>query len=202
MKVLTVTLVTLLLAPTFAAAQPHEQRLETGLFWTYVHLEEIGSTDHEVGSTSVGLGGRIAWRLVRYLDVEGELGVHPSSGVRGYRIQGFVGAKSGVRCNRVGLFAKARPGFLYFSKDPFGVAEPDSTFLNPRWAHSLEPALDIGVVAEYYSSNNLLIRFDVGDTIVTYDERSVFVSQREPRRPVAGFTTRNRQWSVGVGKRF
>jgi hypothetical protein len=78
-----VTVVTLLLAPTFAAAQSHEQRLETGLFLTYAHLE-----------------------------------------------------------------------------------------------------------------------FDVGDTIVTYDARAVFVSQREPRRPVAGFTTRNRQWSLGVGKRF
>jgi hypothetical protein len=201
-KVMNVSLVTLLLAPTFAAAQPHEQRLETGLLFTYAHLEKIGSTDHGVGSTTAGVGGRIAWRLMRYLDVEGELGVHPSAGVRGYRIQGFVGAKSGVRFNRVGLFAKARPGFLYFSKDPFGAAEPDSAFLNPRWADSLEPALDIGVVAEYYSSNDLLIRFDVGDTIVTYDARSVFVSQREPRRPVAGFATRNRQWSLGVGKRF
>ena len=55
---------------------------------------------------------------------------------------------------------------------------------------------------ECYLSNGLVVRFDLADTIVNYNAREVVVSAREPPRPVAGFTTRNRQWSLGVGKRF
>jgi hypothetical protein len=192
----------LLVLPSLALAQRPEQRLETGVFFTFVRLAEIGSTDHGSGTSTAGLGGRVVWRLLGHVDVDGELALHPNAGVSGHRVQGFLGAKAGLRLSRVGLFAKVRPGFVYFSKDPFGVARPDSTVFHPRWAHSLEPALDLGGVLEYYGSNGLVIRFDLADTIVSYDERAVSSSPLEPPRQVAGFTTRNRQWSLGVGKRF
>lgn len=184
--------------PSLASAQ----RLEAGVFVTVVRLEQIGSTDHDVGTTAGGLGGRVAWRFLRYLDVDGELAVHPNAGVSGVRVQGFLGGKAGVRFSEVGLFAKARPGFLYFAKDPFGAGQQGATFFKTRWADSLEPAFDFGAVVEFYTSNGLVVRLDVADTVVRYDTRSVFVSQHEPAMQVGGFTTRNRQWSVGVGKRF
>jgi hypothetical protein len=192
----------LLTLPCLAAAQTPEPRLETGVFLTFVRLEEIGSTDHEVGTSTVGLGGRIGWRIFRHLDVDGELVVHPRAGVTGYRIQGFVGAKAGVRLGRVGLYAKVRPGFLYFEKDPFGVAAPGSSFLNPLWADALEPALDLGGTIEYDTPRGLVVRFDIGDTIVRYGTRTVFSSPVLPPRQAGGFITRNRQWSLGMGKRF
>jgi hypothetical protein len=183
-------------------ASARAQRLETGLFFTYAFLEEIGSNDHAAGTSTAGLGGRVSWRLFPFVDAEGELAVHPTAGVSGYKVQGFAGAKVGARFNRVGLFAKVRPGFLYFSKDPFGVARSGAPFPATQWAHSLEPAMDVGGVFEYYASNGVVVRFDLADTIVRYDPRRVFVSQREPLGEVGGFTTRNRQWSLGVGKRF
>src|SRR5262245_62082983 len=197
-------LATLLLAglPLAVPSLASAQRLEIGVYFTYVHLERIGSTDHEVGSTSGGIGGRIVWRFLPHLDLDGEVAVHPNAGVTGYKVQGFLGAKAGVRFSRVGLFVKARPGFLYFSKDPFGPDRPGASFVDTQWAHSLEPAFDIGGVVEYYTSKGIVVRLDLADTVVRYEVRSVFVSQREPARQVAGFTTRNRQWSLGVGKRF
>src|SRR5262245_40476579 len=162
--------------PSIASAQ----RLETGVFFTFARLEKIGSTDHEVGSTTGGIGGRIIWRLVSHLDLDGDLSVHPNAGVTGYRIQGFAGAKAGVRFNRVGLFAKVRPGFLYFSKDPFGVGRRGPSIYDTQWAHSLEPALDIGGVVEYYTSKGLVIRFDLADTIVRYAPRTVVLWERAP----------------------
>jgi hypothetical protein len=199
MRLATLLLAALPLAvPSLASAQ----RLETGVFFTLVRLEEIGSTDHDVGTSAGGLGGRIVWSVLPHLDVDGEVAVHPNAGVSGYRIQGFLGAKAGVRFSRVGLFVKVRPGFLYFSKDPFGVGRQGVPFYNTQWAHSLEPAFDIGGVVEYYTPNGIVVRLDLADTVVRYEARSVFVSQREPARQVAGFTTRNRQWGVGVGKRF
>jgi hypothetical protein len=192
----------LLTLPALAVAQSPEPRLETGIFFTFAKLERIGSTDHGVGTSTAGLGGRLAWRLLRHLDIDGELAVHPRAGVSGYRVQGFLGMKAGARFGAVGLYAKARPGFLYFEKDPFGVGVPGRTLPHTQWADSLEPALDVGLAMECDTPSGLIVRVDVGDTVVRYDSRTVVSSQHLPPRLEGGFTTRNRQWSLGLGKRF
>lgn len=184
------------------ASAASAQRLEAGGFLTYAFLERIGSNDHEVGTSTLGLGGRAVVRLVPFVDLDGELAVHPNAGVSGYKLDGFLGAKTGVRARRFGGFVKARPGFLYFSKDPFGVGRPGTTFASTEWAHSLDPALDLGAVIEWYPPSRLIVRFDLGDTMVRYHPRTVVVSQRQPPEQVGGFTTRNRQWSIGLSKRF
>jgi hypothetical protein len=184
---------------------PHaaaSQELEGGLLLTYAFLEQIGSSDHRAGTSTLGLGGRMVWHIRSFVAIEGELAVHPSAGVQGYRVQGFAGAKAGFRYRQLGVFGKARPGFIYFSRDPFGVERQGGSIFEPAWADSLEPAIDVGGVLEYYAPNGVIIRFDLADTIVHYEPRSVFQSQHLPRREVGGFTTRNRQWSVGVSKRF
>jgi len=192
----------LLMLPVPSYAQPSEPRLETGAFFTFAKLERIGSTDHGPGSTTFGLGGRIGWRVIRHVDIDGELSVHPRAGVRGYRVQGFAGVKAGAWFGRLGVHAKVRPGFLYFEKDPFGVVSPGSTPLNTQWADSLEPAIDYGAIVQYVTSRGVLVRLDVGETLVRYDARMVSSSPVLPFMEVAGFTTRNRQWSVGFGRRF
>jgi hypothetical protein len=57
-------------------------------------------------------------------------------------------------------------------------------------------------VFEYHTSRGPVIRFDLGDTIVHYEERTVSVSQFVPPVQAGGFTTHNRQWSIGLGFRF
>jgi len=192
----------LLLLPALANAQSSEPRLETGVFFTFAKLERIGSTDHGVGSTTAGLGGRVAWRVAPYIDLDGELSVHPRAGVQGYRLQGFAGVKTGAWFGSLGLHAKVRPGFLYFEKDPFGAGSRIATFPLTQWADSLEPAIDYGAIVQYViPRNRLIVRLDVGETLVRYDARMVSSSLLPPREE-GGFTTRNRQWSVGLGKRF
>jgi len=179
------------------------QRLEAGGFITYAFLEQIGSTDHGIGTSTLGLGGRAVWHVVRFVDLDGELAIHPNVGVSGYKVEGFLGSKAGIRFRRFGAFVKVRPGVLFFSKDPFGVDRPGAPFAAAEWAHSLDPALDVGGVIEYYSPRGLIFRFDLGDTLVRYHARSVVaLPQFQPPREVAGFTTRNRQWSFGIGRRF
>jgi hypothetical protein len=192
----------LLTLPAVAAGQSSEARRETGLFFTFAKLERIGSTDHGAGTSTAGLGGRISWRLVPYVDIDGELSVHPRAGVSGYRIQGLLGTKVGVWFGRLGLFAKARPGFLYFEKDPFGVGVRGPTLPHTAWADSLEPALDFGASIQVATARDLVLRFDLGDTIVRYNARTVVTSGTLPPMEAGGFSTRNRQWSIGLGKRF
>jgi hypothetical protein len=199
MRMATALLVGLSVAVPWSA---QAQRLEAGGFITYAFLEQIGSTDHGIGTSTLGLGGRAAWHVVRFVDLDGELAIHPNAGVSGYKVEGFLGAKAGVRFRRFGAFVKVRPGFLFFSKDPFGVGRPGAPFPAAEWAPSLDPALDAGGVIEYYRPRGLILRFDLGDTIVRYHARSVADPQFLPPREVAGFTTRNRQWSFGVGRRF
>ena len=196
MRIITIVLTGLSLSlPSEARAQ----RLEAGAFLTYASLEQIGSSDHRAGTSTAGLGGRVVWHFGPFVDLDGELAVHPNAGVQGYKLEGFVGAKVGVRTRWFGGFVKVRPGFLYFSKDPFGVSRPGAIFAR---ASSLDRALDIGGVIEYYTPGRLIVRFDLGETVVTYRPRVRIFSQFQPPEQVGGFTTRNPQWSIGLGKRF
>ena len=194
----TVVIALFLLVPTMARAQ----RLEGAAFITGAFLEQIGSSDHRAGTSTLGLGGRGVWHLVPGVDLDGELALHPNAGVSGYKLEGFLGAKVGVRWRGLGAFVKARPGFLFFSKDPFGAGRPGAMLGRTEWARSLDPALDVGGVIEGYTRTGVIVRFDLGDTIVHYHPRTVWVSLQQPAARVGGFTTRNRRWSIGVSKRF
>jgi hypothetical protein len=192
----------LLALPTLTAAQDAERRLEAGGLVTYVFLEQIGSGDYRAGTGASGLGGRLVYRMLPHLDLDGEVILHPNAGVSGHRVQGFAGVKAGHRFSKLGLFAKARPGFIYFAKDPFGVSRPGGTLLAAKWANSMEAAIDFGGVFEYYSSRGAIIRFDLADVVIRYEPRSVFISQFVAPIKAGDFTTHNRQWSLGFGFRF
>jgi hypothetical protein len=70
-----------------------------------------------------------------------------------------------------------------------------------EWARSLDASADVGGTFELYTPRGRVVRFDLSDTIVRYHARHVH-SQFAPPRPVGGFTTHNRQWSIGFGTRF
>jgi hypothetical protein len=155
--------------PAFAQSPDHQ--FEAGGLMTYTFLEKIGTRDAGVGTESVGIGGRLVYKPVRFLDLETEINFLPgNSATSGNHIQGFFGAKVGQRFNKVGVFAKVRPGFMHFRKDPFGASNPGSGLITAdnNWATSTEPSLDIGGVFEYYTTRGLILRFDLGDNIIRY----------------------------------
>ena len=187
--------------PVLASAQHAERRNEAGAFVTYLFLDRIGSRDSGPGTSALGMGGRFIRHLSTHLDGEVEVAVDPNAGVSGARVLGSAGVKTGWRFSRVGVFARARPGFIWFARDPFGVPAPGTTPFRPRWAHSLDPSLDTGVTVELYSRRGVIFRVDTSDTIIRYHPRRV-MSQLEPPRAVGNFTTHNRQWSIGAGTSF
>jgi len=191
------------LSPAVAHAQDR-QRYEVGFFGTYSFLERIGSTDHGVGTETGGIGGRFVYRALPFLDLETDIAVLPGNpATSGNHLQGLFGAKAGVRTDKLGFFVKVRPGFMHFSKDPFGVAKPGSTnFFSREWASSTEPNLDLGGVVEYYTARGLILRFDLGKSIIRYAPRTVRISDFVPPLEAGGFTTHNWQGSFGVSFRF
>jgi hypothetical protein len=67
-------------------------------------------------------------------------------------------------------------------------------------AHEKDFAMDVGGVFEFYPVERLILRADLGDTIIKYPERVVTNFPRQVR--VNGGWKNNLQLSFGVGWRF
>jgi hypothetical protein len=186
-----------------ARAQESKPRFEAGGLFTYTFLREVGSTDSGLGTSLGGLGGRLVYRALPILDFETEIDFLPgNAATSGNHVQGFFGVKAGMRWKRAGLFVKARPGFIHFSRDPFGVGKPGKNFFSTERASSTEPTLDLGGVVEYYTARGLILRFDLGKNVIRYARRTVNTSEFVPSFEAGGFTTANWQCSFGIGFRF
>jgi hypothetical protein len=192
-----------LMVPDIAGAQDTEQRYELGGLVTYTFLREIGTRDVGVGTDSGGLGGRLVYHAFPLLDLETEFNFLPgNSATSGNHLQGFFGVKTGKRWKQGGIFLKARPGFIHFRRDPFGVPKPGSSIFSTERATSTEPDIDLGGVVEYYTARGLILRFDLGDSMIHYARRTVRTSQFLPPFEAGGFTTHNWQGSFGISFRF
>jgi len=186
-------MIVVLIVPDIAGAQDTEQRYELGGLGTYTFLREIGTRDVGVGTDSGGLGGRLVYRAFPWLDLETEINFLPgNSATSGNHLQGFFGVKTGKRWTKGGIFLKARPGFIHFRRDPFGVQKPRTSIFSSERATSTEPDIDLGGVVEYYTARGFILRFDLGDSVIHYARRTVrtsqFVSRLKPgaSRPITG----------------
>jgi hypothetical protein len=166
-------------------------------------------------NTDVGFGPRIGYNATSYLTLEAEMNFFPRDRdlEGGRKVQGLFGAKVGKRFEKAGIFAKARPGFVRFSRGDFigsplalcpAVFPPPIGCFQPVAKTNF--AIDIGGVAELYPSKNTIIRFDAGDTIIRFGDRRVAASSTTLSTlvvvPVAAETKHNLQVGVGFGYRF
>jgi len=152
-----------------------------------------------------GFGARVTFNLTENVAFEAEgnyftrlLAGFPQGG---HIFQGQFGGKVGKRFDRWGLFGKARPGFVGFTrvKESPGIQTPGPNL----FIHKLYPSLDVGGVVEFYVSPRWMARFDVGDTLIRYPEipfssvgaLPVFVL-------LPKVTHHNLQVSSGIGFRF
>lgn len=170
-----------------------------------------------------GLGGRIGYNLSPNIAIEAEINFFPDADSfsepdafkGGHKIEGLFGVKAGKRFDKVGIFGKARPGFLYAGK---GDLQPRANTvciaalsILPTPAGCFETiskrsfAFDLGGVVEVYPTKRTILRFDAGDTIVRLSERNIpavfsptiLTIIRSPAE-----TTHNFQGSIGIGLRF
>lgn len=198
---MTVLLIHLCLQP--ANGQTEGGKVEVGASVTGTFLREIGTTDHGTGTSASGVGGRLTYNFTRYISLDSELTLLPgNAATSGNRVQALLGIKAGPRTDKFGLFAKVRPGFMYFRNDPFERLVPASNLLRRRPVSSIEPVVDVGAVVEVYPSSAWIVRFDAGDTIIRFRKRLIRPTFDGPQIEAGGFTTHNFQGSIGVGFRF
>jgi hypothetical protein len=173
--------------------------------------------------TQPGFGGRFTYNLNDNIALEAELNYFPNdNGItsdsrnNGRVTEGLFGVKIGKRFKNVGIFGKARPGFLSFSRGfgdvvitgpPLaGSIFPQSDFVSRRLTH---PALDVGGVLELYVSRRLVTRFDAGVIIARVGQTTFQGFAAGPGNTVIvapitipGFTGTGFQFSAGIGYRF
>ncbi|HKY03762.1 MAG TPA: hypothetical protein VJQ56_02675, partial [Blastocatellia bacterium] len=154
-------------------------------------------------TSASGIGGRLTYNFTKYIALDSEISVLPgNSATSGNMVQAQLGIKAGPRTGKFGVFAKARPGFMYFRNDPFGRLAPGGNLLRRGRTSSIEPMVDVGGVVEIYPSSSWIVRFDAGDTIIKFRKRLVRPTFGGPQIEAGGFTTHNFQGSIGVGFRF
>ena len=173
--------------------------------------------------TQAGFGGRITYNLNSHVAVEAELDffpgadsfVEPEEFNHGFFLEGLFGVKAGKRFQKIGIFGKARPGFLYASEGDL-KPRPDvgciAIFPSPATCYQTTSknsfALDVGGVVELYPTPRTIVRIDLGDTMVHLSERNVSFINSATSFPRVGVlrlpseTTHNVQGSIGIGVRF
>jgi hypothetical protein len=208
--------------PQQAVSQPQtekKKRFELGAQFSSLSLQEIErcifclALDYRDILTQTGFGGRLTYNVTSGFALEVQTDFYPreirqfiNNGRAGGRIlQGQAGVKAGKRFERFGIFGKARPGIVSFSK-ALKVDGLDPTFGFPivRVARKNYFSMDVGGVLEFYPSPRIVTRLDGGDTMIRYSAAelppSIFPAVSNFGVPAQ--TTNNFQFSAGVGWRF
>ncbi|MEK6282349.1 MAG: outer membrane beta-barrel protein [Acidobacteriota bacterium] len=147
------------------SAQSDPPKFEVGTQFSLIRFSDLDITE-------AGFGARFTYNINKHVAVEAEVNIFPrdpqdyTEALRGgHKTQGLFGLKVGKRSRRFGLFGKVRPGFVNFSH--LSRLPECCTGMPPPFEFSeTDFALDLGGVAEFYTSRRTFIRVDVGDTIV------------------------------------
>ena len=199
----------LFLLTTPISAQVDDQKFEVGGFFTSITLNDFKDRvlpGFATGDATVnGIGGRLTYNLNKNFAIDGEGSFFPSAHFGndelGQKTQAFVGVKTGVRNKWVGGFVKARPGLMWFGElTSRGSCTPTPLGSICGVDQETDFALDLGGVVEFYPAERAIVRVDVGNTLVRYQDRppGTFGS---PGRVDGGFKS-NFQVSLGFGWRF
>ncbi|HVF42208.1 MAG TPA: outer membrane beta-barrel protein [Pyrinomonadaceae bacterium] len=165
--------------------------------------------------TEAGFGARVGYNFTDNFALEAEGNFYPRRGIPnsstgGYPTQFQFGPKFGKRFRRFGLFAKARPGLVSFSRvlhqtgtETFNFG--GQTFIFPTFEDRRRTyfSADLGGVLEFYPSSRIFTRFDFGDTLIHYGRRpSRNVITASTPATIDPSTTHNFQFTAGIGLRF
>lgn len=188
-------------------AQITDQKFEVGGFFTSITLTDFKdrvSPGFATGDSTVnGIGGRLTYNFNENFAIDGEGSFFPSAHFNeevGQKTQAFVGVKAGVRNKWVGAFAKARPGVMWFGEfTSRGDCSPTSFGSVCGVDHEKDLALDLGGVVEFYPAERAIIRIDVGNTLLRYQDRTL--GAFNPIVLEGGFKS-NFQVSLGFAWRF
>lgn len=129
------------------------------------------------GDSEVGLGSRLTYNLNKRFALEAAAYFFPHDCEfcerhAGRGTEGLFGVKIGKRFHKWGIFGKARPGVISFSKGQFDIIAIGTSPTTPSFVivekRLTSFAFDLGAVLEFYPSKRIITRLDFGTTIIHY----------------------------------
>src|SRR5438046_6206375 len=134
----------------------------------------------------LGAGGRFTYNINQSLALEAAAYFSPGTcdrcpgQVTGRIGEGLFGLKAGKRFSKVGIFVKARPGFMTIGKGYFDLLLDSAGFFTTV-PHRITPlALRLGGVSDFFPSKEVVLRVDFGDKIPGYPHSSSIVCSLRP----------------------
>ena len=138
------------------------QHYSIGTEYTNINLPVIKpGCDKVCREPLSGAGFTFGYNFTHYFAFDSAVNFLPSqSGTKGM-MQGLFGVKLGESWKHWGLFAKVRPGFIYYNEAiPGGGVDTPGSLSRFVW--------DVGGAAEFYTHHNGMFRVDLGTTLVRY----------------------------------
>jgi hypothetical protein len=176
-----------------------EPRNAVGFHYVNLNIPMDWNGCHKCRVENSGFGANYSFRLYRRVWFDSEVNHFPSSGTHaghGSATEGLFGIRYGYTRQRWSLYAKVRPGFVYYPKTTSYPTGNEYVTLS-RFA------LDLGAVAERKISRRSVVRIDVGATFIRY------LQGLDPRQPPVAVispnyiaTQGNLQVSTGYVYRF
>ncbi len=125
-----------------------------------------------------GWGAWASYNFSRYVALDGTAFyqphadgfIFPQDG--GTTFEAFAGIKAGIRRDRLGYFAKVRPGLIEFSRTIQVANGP----LDQVHGKATDFALDTGGIVEVYPSRHTILRAEAGAVSISYQPASVAYS--------------------------
>jgi len=209
MRKMLFVMIGLMLCYSAARAQSQDPpKYEVGVEFTTLPREGFFES-----RTEVGVGGRFTFNLNPNIALETVAYVFPRNCFdcrnEGRMTEVLGGVKAGKRFDSWGVFAKARPGFVAFSRGQNFITPAGPNQIMIETSSATNFAADLGAVLEFYPSKRIVTRFDAGDTIIRLNQQARLNFGFFPYPgtfPVAVIspakTTHNFQFSASVGFRF
>jgi hypothetical protein len=176
--------------------------MEISVQYTALHFSAIDETE-------IGVGTRLGYNINEHLAVEAE-GTYFSRYSLGNdllddKAQGLIGVKAGKRTRWAGAFAKLRAGVVDFpALKVLGgscVLDFPGSFCDRSPRGGARFSMDAGAVLEFYPTRRVIVRADVGDTMIRF-KNDTLLNERGDRVRAPDGISHNFQFTAGVGFRF
>jgi hypothetical protein len=143
--------------------RPAIDHWEIGTQYSNISLPVISDSCSEAACRKnlSGLGVNFDYNFTRGVAFDSTLNFIPGQQGSSPMMEGLFGVRIGARYDHFGVFAKIRPGFIYYASAQPVQGETERGSLT-RFA------TDLGGIVEYYPERNSTVRFDVGTTVVRY----------------------------------
>jgi hypothetical protein len=137
-------------------------RRSTGFHFVNVSLPGVESGCVGCRQNYQGFGVPYSSRLFEHVYFDSEVNFFPTGAHQGGpSVEGLFGTKLGEQAKRWGVFAKVRPGFIYYQEAWSGGE-------NAKFTDLSRFALDVGGTFELYPTPRSAVRIDIGTTLVRY----------------------------------